>query len=131
MNSSKTTRYDLKSDLSDLANPISPAYWEQLNSEMLHELSPYFSNIDELYTTISCKTHLWEYSIYKSIKNTKDKKDLFDSIFKIVHSAKKTNSYLFTKTLRETWIDIREALKNYFDLFYLERKKMIPQIDCQ
>ncbi len=104
-------------------DPTEDTNWTRLSTEMFHDLSPYFSNAKELHSLIKCKTHLWEYFVYTSIRNNKEKKELFDDIFRIIHSAKTSNLYLFTKILRETWQNIREAIQNYQDLYQIERKK--------
>ncbi|MYL85040.1 hypothetical protein GTA51_18170 [Desulfovibrio aerotolerans] len=115
---------DLNTNLEFFSPPPNLPHDSQfIENAILRELGPYFRHVDKLHEILYFKTHIWECAIFLSLKNRPEKLELFNEIFSIVNNAHSSNTYLFSHYLRSTWQSIREALKNFTDLYFLQRKK--------
>ncbi len=91
--------------------------------QMLNDLKPYIENSEHLQKAIEFGTHLWEFAVFLNVKKDASRLACFNELCTCFLTAKKQHPNDFIASYRHYYKAKNKAIKDYADLFHLERSK--------
>ncbi|MDD2337759.1 MAG: hypothetical protein PHD01_14450 [Geobacteraceae bacterium] len=100
-----------------------PVDQEALCSHMARDLAPYVPNVANLRTAIAMGSHLSEYATFLIIKSDGHDFAAFNGLCRLWLHARSTHPLEFAESFKSFYRPKRKAIRDYSDLFHLERPK--------